>query len=67
MRLHRKKNKRERRNKEEKKTHCCCFRYNTTAHFVKADAIDTALFLTEKKGVNPLVVVPADPKVRNSI
>lgn len=36
--------------------------YNTTAHFVKADAIDTALFLIEKKGVNPLVVVPADPK-----
>lgn len=36
--------------------------YNTTAHFVKADAIDTALFLIEKKGVNPLVVVPSDPK-----
>jgi hypothetical protein len=36
--------------------------YNTTAHFVKADAIDTALFLIEKKGVNPLVVIPADPK-----
>lgn len=36
--------------------------YNTTAHFVKADAIDTALFLIEKKGVNPFVVIPADPK-----
>ena len=36
--------------------------YNTTAHFVKADAIDCALFLIEKKGVNPLVVIPSDPK-----
>ncbi len=36
--------------------------FNTTAHFVKSDAIDTALFLIEKKGVNPLLVVPADPK-----
>jgi len=36
--------------------------YSTTAHFVKADAIDTGLFLIEKKGVNPLVVIPADPK-----
>lgn len=36
--------------------------YNTTAHFVKADAIDTALFLLDKKGVNALVVVPVDPK-----
>ncbi len=36
--------------------------YNTTAHFVKADAIDAALFLIHKKGMNPVVVVPADPK-----
>jgi len=36
--------------------------FSTTAHFVKADAIETALFLIEKKSVNPLVVIPADPK-----
>lgn len=36
--------------------------FNTTAHFVKSDAIDTALFLIEKKGVNPLLVIPVDPK-----
>lgn len=36
--------------------------HSTTAHFVKADAIDTALFLIEKKGVNPLLVIPVDPK-----
>jgi uncharacterized protein (TIGR02452 family) len=36
--------------------------HSTTAHFVKSDAIDTALFLIEKKGVNPLLVIPVDPK-----
>ncbi len=36
--------------------------HQTTAHFVKADAVDVALFLMDKKNVNPVVLVMADEK-----
>ncbi len=36
--------------------------HQTTAHFVKADAVDVALFLMDKKSVNPVVLVMADEK-----
>jgi hypothetical protein len=36
--------------------------HQTTAHFVKADVVDVALFLMEKKNVNPVVLVLADEK-----
>lgn len=35
--------------------------FSTTAHFVKADAIETSLFLRDRKKVNPVVLIPADP------
>ncbi len=36
--------------------------HQTTAHFVKADVVDVALFLMDKKSVNPVVLVMADEK-----
>ncbi len=36
--------------------------HQTTAHFVKADSVDVALFLMDKKNVNPVVLVMADEK-----
>ena len=37
--------------------------HQTTAHFVKADAVDVALFMLDKKNVNPVVLVMADETV----
>ncbi len=36
--------------------------HQTTAHFVRADVVDVALFLMDKKNVNPVVLVLADEK-----
>jgi len=36
--------------------------FQTTAHFVRADIIEVALFLADRKNVNPVVLVMADEK-----
>ena len=35
--------------------------HQTTAHVVKADITETAVFLKAKKAVNPVVLIPVDP------